>query len=309
MQWEKHANEVRRAWPGTEHYLPKPFPKTADDVAEDYRYQYRKLRSKWRSPDPQEAAVLGAFRAGSIRVEVRRIETWSPLRCSRSAENPYYHLLRIFDSRTGVELSRTVLHWTGELAMISNTSPEQRAEPVESQRKRLRPPEDVLLDIAAELHLTGKDPQYVTTWGTLECMLTVPCVAFRQGQDVYIVSMREEGVFKVPGNGKRFVMRNNVIDRKVLETLGADERLVSMGGRVYAVARGLTPVPSPIALPSPGRGAPPPAPLHRGANSLLPGVTSHRGTTCPRSHSTNSDRPVSPAAKESINASCSRTGA
>jgi hypothetical protein len=190
---------------------------------------------KVRSPDPQEAAAQEAFRTGSIRVEVIRVETWSPLRCAMRMENPYYYLLRTFHSRTGVELARTVLHWTGELAMISNTSPEQRAEPIESQETRLPKPEDILRDFAADFHLTGQDSQYVTTWGTLECMPTVPCVAFRQGEDVYIVSLRGEGSFKVPGGGKRFVMKTDVIDRAILPT-GTDERLVSIGGRVYAVA-------------------------------------------------------------------------
>jgi hypothetical protein len=241
-QWEKHANKIRHAWPGTEHYLPKPFPKTAKDVIEDYRYQYRKLRSKVRSPDPQEAAVQDAFRTGSIRVEVLRVETWSPLRCALRGENPYSYLLRTFHSRTGVELSQTILDWTGELAQISNTSPEQRAEPIESQQKRLPSPEDVLRDFTATFHLTGQDPQYVTTWGTLECMPTVPCVAFRQGEDVYIVSLRGEGTFKVPGDGKRFVMKTDVIDRTILPT-STDERLVSIGGRVFAVAHKVTPRP------------------------------------------------------------------
>jgi hypothetical protein len=234
--WNLPDQALRAATPGSPLYLPKPFPKSKDEALADYVYEFQRLLKDMRAESLPKgaAAVLEGLRQGRLRYDVLRIVNWSPTRCVKARRLDAYHLIRVIDGRSGLEITRSVLDESGHLGVISSTVEDER------QAARLRPPDEEMRSAASRFKIRGDSPQYVTTFGSLRCPNVTPCLAFRSAGHVYLVSYGGE-LFEVDPQGRRFEMGKDVgtpeMNEPLLKSLGSDGRLVSLGGKVFTTAR------------------------------------------------------------------------
>jgi hypothetical protein len=230
--WATPEQALRATKPGAPLYLPKPFPKTREEVLEDYLYDFQRLvKDTPPASLPKEAAIVReGIRKGTLRYEVLRVVNWSPTRCLKERRLDAYHLIRVFDGRGG-EITRSVLDESGRVTVISSTLEDGR---------NLRSPEEELRSVASRFKVQGQDPQYVTTFGTLRCGNTTPCLAFRGGGRVYLVS-NDGDLLAVDLKGRRLELGKDVgtpeRNEPILKALGTEGRLVSLGGKVFTTAR------------------------------------------------------------------------
>lgn len=78
--WTAFAQAMREAEPRSPLYVPKPFPRTAAEVIEDFRCGYLRQRQKGSIPE-KERAFYQAVKAGGAEARVERVENWTPHRC------------------------------------------------------------------------------------------------------------------------------------------------------------------------------------------------------------------------------------
>jgi hypothetical protein len=231
--WAPQEQSFRAAKPGDPLYLPRPFPKATEEVLEDYRYDFQRLLKDTPSASLPNgaAAVLEGMRKGTLRYDVLRIVNWSPTRCLKERRLDAYHLIRVFDGRSGVEITRSVLDESGRLTVITST--------LEGGRN-LRSPADELRSAASRFKVQGQDPQYVTTFGTLRCANITPCLAFRSGGRIYLDAY-DGNLFEIDLKGRRLEMGKDIgtpeMNEPILKALGPGGRLVSLGGKVFVTAR------------------------------------------------------------------------
>jgi hypothetical protein len=240
--WALPDQFLRDAKPGSPLYLPKPFPKSREEVLADYVYELQRLLKDTPAESlPTGAAeVLEGLRRKTLRYDVLRIANWSPTRCGKERRLDAYHLVRVLDGRSGREITRSVLEENGRLGVVSSTMDDERGDSLQRQVTRLRPPEEELRGIAARFKIRGEAPQYVTTFGTLRCANVTPCLAFRGGGHVYLASYGGE-LFEIEPNGRRLEMGKDVgspeKNAPILQSIGPEGRLVSLGGKVFTTAR------------------------------------------------------------------------
>jgi len=240
--WAVPDQALRAAKPDSALYLPKPFPKGRDEVLADYVYEFQRLLKDTPAASlPNGAAkVLEGLRKGTLRYDVLRIVNWSPTRCLKERRLDAYHLIRVIDGRSGMEITRSVLDESGRLGVISSTMEDERGDSLQRQAKRLRPPDEEMRSTASRFKIRGEAPQYVTTFGTLRCPNITPCLAFRGGGRVYLVSYEGE-LFEIDQKGRRLEMGKDIgsseMNEPILKSIGPDGRLVSLGGKVFTTAR------------------------------------------------------------------------
>jgi hypothetical protein len=240
--WKLPDQDLRDAKPGSSLYLPRLFPKGKEEVLADYTYEFQRLlKDMWAASLPKgAAAVLEGIRQGTLRYDVLRIVNWSPTRCVKARRLDVYHLIRVIDGRSGLEITRSVLDESGHLGVISSTMEDERGDSLQRQATRLRPPEEEMRSAASRFKIRGEAPQYVTTFGSLRCPNVTPCLAFRGGGHVYLVSYQGE-LFEIDPQGRRWEMGRDVgtpeMNEPVLKSLGPEGRLVSLGGKVFTAAR------------------------------------------------------------------------
>jgi len=243
--WAPQETALRTATAGSALYLPKPFPRNRDEVIADYLHEFQRLLKDTppASLPKGAAAVLEGMRKGTLRYDVLRIVNWSPTRCVKERRLDAYHLLRVLDGRSGLEITRSVLDESGRLTVISTTMEDERTDSRERQEVRLRPPGAALRDGKARFKVRGESPQYVTTFGTLRCTTFAPCLAFRGGRHVYLVSY-DGDLFEIDQKGRRLEMGKDIgspeLNDPILKSLGPEGRVVSLGGKVFATARRVT---------------------------------------------------------------------
>ena len=240
--WALPDQFLRDAKPGSPLYLPKPFPKSREEVLADYVFEFQRLLKDTPADLlPKGAAgVLEGLRKKSLRYDVLRIVNWSPTRCGKERRLDAYHLIRVLDGSSGREITRSVLEENGRLGVVSSTMDDERGDSRERQASRLRPPEEEMRSVAARFKIRGDSPQYVTTFGTLRCPNVSPCLAFRSGGHVYLASYDGE-LFEVEPNGRRLEMGTDIgspeKNAPILQAIGPGGRLVSLGGKVFTTAR------------------------------------------------------------------------
>ncbi|HEV7507760.1 MAG TPA: hypothetical protein VGS07_22945 [Thermoanaerobaculia bacterium] len=240
--WALPDQFLRDAKPGSPLYLPKPFPRGKDEVLANYVYELQRLLKDTPAESlPSGAAgVLEGLRKKTLRYDVLRIVNWSPTRCGKERRLDAYHLIRVIDARSGLEITRSVLEENGRLGVISSTMDDERGDSLKRQAARLRPPEEEMRSVAARFKIRGEAPQYVTTFGTLRCPNVTPCLAFRGGGHVYVLSY-DGTLFEVDQNGRRLEMGKDVgspeKNEPILKAIGPEGRLVSLGGKVFTTAR------------------------------------------------------------------------
>lgn len=248
-RWGELKKKMLAARPGSPLYVPHPFPRSDQQVVQNFLYQFHEIWPPAAELLKAEQPLALAIRKGDIRFEVLRVDNWSLTRCSPDEEKTFYFLLRIFDP-SGIELARAAVSESGLWARSAYATAAEQTQPISQQLARLPSPEAAARGLRERFRIDGlSSPQYVTTTGgNLHCPATAPCLAVRSGESVYI--LRDQELFEIPGKGRRarFDTRAGALaevsSRKLHEmadSLGPEERVVALGAEVYAVARRVKP--------------------------------------------------------------------
>ncbi len=245
-QWRAFEQEVRTAKPGSTIYVPKPYPTSDQEVVADFLATYRSLhreKKDLKHLPAHEDRVLAGIQNDRVSYKVMRIENWTQLRCGKRHKQDFYYLIRVLEVASGVEITRAVLDYSGLMVTMMNM-PATVPGPVEPLSRRLPPPATAMAQVDEELGLQGTDPEYVATFGTIYCNFAFPCLAFHQNGLSYVVYRHE--LFEISSNGPKLLRGKDVAtpesNERTLSTLTADERLISLGGEVWTVARKASPV-------------------------------------------------------------------
>jgi hypothetical protein len=182
------ARKVREAKRESHLYVPKPFPRSDADVIEDFKYGYGQMfKGMELSQIPQEDWPLyAAIQKGSLSIRVVRVENWAPDRCSPDQQRDFFYLLHISDSASGQEIARAIVNQSGFLGGWGAPPDPAALEGAPFRALAAPPLEEALAQVRARFGLKGAQAQYVTTWGTPQCALPVPCVAFQAGGKNYL---------------------------------------------------------------------------------------------------------------------------
>ncbi len=240
--WQAFAQAMRTAKPGSPLYVPVPFPITPAQVVQDFTYQYWKViegltPKNWQ---PSEARVMADLKGGNITFQVVRVENWTVSKCSPQRKNDYYQLVRVFEP-DGTEVTRAVVNESG-LATTWNHLPAAVPGPVASQSRTMPPAATAMAQLNSDLGLAGIDPEYVVTFGSLECGFTHPCLAFHQSGLSYVAF--SDQIFEISSSGPHLRLGKEIgapAEEALLRSLGPSERLVSLGGKAFTVGRQVTP--------------------------------------------------------------------
>jgi len=229
------AQSLRSAPPGSENWLPHPYPQTAQDAFEDFAHQFVESWSHRERGDvpPQEKHLLGLLeKPSSLRYELIPVAEWRPGRCGRiCGETGQVLLLRLFEQRTGVELGRFVLHESGLLQHLNFPGNNNGLELNDGHRL------EALAAGSTAARLAALDPepqsiQYVALSSPrIECYDTVPCVAFRQGDRAFLY--RTGRLFELRHQGLRTPVHGFTHDgperERAVAQLGPQDEVVTIG--------------------------------------------------------------------------------
>lgn len=239
--WAAFASQLKTAKPGSSRYLPYPFPATADEVLGDFFYQHERAWSDTSVRDlpPDEQSLFAALEQGHLRHEVLRVANWTPLRCGPERPREFYYVLRLFDDKTGEELTRAALDHSGLLSNLIH-------KPLGGSwgaHNGISTLEAVTAGVRSAYGVTAEKPQYVATWGTLRCDELVPCVAMRQGEHAYIA--KGDDLYRIDEQVDRLSFLHDLAgDRKQVVLKRAEEQgalVVSLGGDQATLARPVAP--------------------------------------------------------------------
>lgn len=240
--WQGFENQMRAAKAGAPLYVPVPFPATSDQVVQDYLYQYRSVIKGMRPNvwQPNESRVQADLASGKVAYQVIRIENWSVTRCRTEQKRDFYRLVRVFEPG-GVEVTRAVINDSGLMTTWANL-PADVPGAVASQSRALPPAAVAMKQLNLQLGIAGVDPEYVTTGGTLDCILTHPCLAFHQAGLSYVAF--GDQLYEVSADGPSYELGRGVAvpaEEELLRSLATGERLISLGGKRFTVGRRVEP--------------------------------------------------------------------
>jgi hypothetical protein len=242
LRWHAFENEVRIAKPGSTLYVPKPYPKTDVQIVADYLAQYRSLHFETKALShlpANEGRLIDGIRNLTVTFQVMRMENWTQMRCGKQHKQDHYNVIRVFDAATRVEISRAVSEESGLLVTWMNMPTTASGPAVEPLSRDLPTPDAAMAQVNTKFGLQGTDPEWVAAWGTLPCNFIFPCLAFHQNGLSYVFSHHE--VFEVSVVGPQLISGRDVgtseTNEKLLPNLASDERLVSLGGPIWTIAR------------------------------------------------------------------------
>ncbi len=159
------------------------------------------------------------------------------MRCAWQHNEAFFFVVQVIDSANGTEISRAVVAESGLFVSSINLPVSDAVEP--SANRILPTPQIAMKEIDQALGLDGINPQYIATFGTISCDMAFPCLAFHQGSSSYMLYHRE--LWEVSPRGPHLTRGKEVgtLDRNQAELnkLTSDERLVSLGGVHWTVAR------------------------------------------------------------------------
>jgi len=244
-RWHAFEQEVRAVKPGATLYVPKPYPTTDAQVIADFLYHFRSLRKAKNSerlaalPLPNDKRVVEGIDQERVSYHVVRVENWTQMRCGWQHKQDFYYVVQVLDVASGEELTRAALDYSG-LFVTSINMPTSVPGPVEPSARRLLPaPATAMDEVNREFGLQGVDPEYFAAFGTIDCDFIFPCLAFHEHGLSYVVYRHE--LFEVSTGGPKLMRGKDVGTRAtneaLLSTLAPDERLISLGGPVWTVAR------------------------------------------------------------------------
>jgi hypothetical protein len=234
---------VRSAAPGSAVFARVPYPEALADVVRDFEDQYTVHFRRTAFVPAADRALLALLEAGAARYVLLDVANWMPQRCNlvRGTRTRSF-LLRIFDSRSGTEGARIVLHPSGLLGTV--TTPRANVDEA-TAGLRLADGHDIeALDaaarIAGELGLVPESMQYVALSGpAVYCPTEVPCIAFRQGERAFLYRSGE--VYELAHTTTRlsnaaFVHEGPQRDA-IVESLAPGQQVVSLGGDELTLAK------------------------------------------------------------------------
>jgi len=244
-RWHAFEQEVRASKPGGTLYVPKPYPTADRQVIADFLYHFRVLHKGKDSdhlaalPLPSDERVVEGIANERVSYQVTRVENWTQMRCGWQHKQDFYYLVQVFEVTTGEEITRAALDYSG-LFVTSINMPASVPGPVEPSARRPLPPPTIAMDeVNREFGLQGVDPEYVASFGTVDCNITFPCLAFHEGGLSYVVFHHE--LFEVSSHGPKLMSGKDVgtlaTNKVLFPTLTADERVISLGGPVWTIAR------------------------------------------------------------------------
>jgi len=234
-----YSNVLRRAKPTDRMYVPKPFPQNDAQIIEDFNFQFRYLRSV-QAPEqmrPQEKQLLALLNGGRLDTKVIPVENWTGRRCLGARDGDRMYLLRFYDGRTHSEVARATLQDSG--LMDATAYREPGVDPA-WWTIAIPAPDDAAKTVGALVGQHLIDAQYVTTYGTFECNALLPCVSMRSpSTNTTYIADQSGHVVALPMNAKRFSRAHDLAQvediERVKKTLAPGQRLMSLGGDVYAV--------------------------------------------------------------------------
>jgi hypothetical protein len=233
--------EMLKAQPGSDVYVPKPFPRTNADVVADFEEQARATFS----PPPGEKApspiggLLARLDAGTVRFEVVPVAEWRPERCRPNwGKTDRSFLLRLYDSATGKELSRASLAENGLLSVVGAPGAGGKLGMNDHDIEPL----DTAKGVAGQLGLPATGFQYVSVASpTILCHETAPCIAFRAAGIAYLY--RSGKLFQlatdrpgVAGLTTLDLMREGAARRSAAGAVRSGEHFVTVGANHLAIA-------------------------------------------------------------------------
>ncbi|HEV8241681.1 MAG TPA: hypothetical protein VGS57_20120 [Thermoanaerobaculia bacterium] len=238
--------KILQAKPGSDVFVPKPFPRTNEEVVADFEQQIRATFSPepGHQAPPAIANLFTRLEAKTIRFEIVPVTEWRPERCGQvRGQHDRLFLIRLYDSTTAKELSRASLGETGLLGVVSTPGPNSKLaidhdiEPLDAAQR-----------VAQQVGLAAKDLQYVAVASpSILCEQTTPCIAFRASGVAYLY--RSNRLFRlvkdrpgVAGLTTRELMQEGAARRSAITALRSSEHFVTVGAGHVAVA---VPVPVP----------------------------------------------------------------
>jgi len=241
--WAAFEAAVRSAQPNSVIYAPVPYPQTQGDILRDYQYAYARFRQGMRESDlpVNERAFYERFMAGKLNARIETVQNWTPTRCGPEGRHDFYFLLVLTDMDSGVELGRLALRQTG---LFSQFSPEPLQATATAARHRFARPVASLAGlkqrIQARYGFAPQNMQFVDVYGTTHCRPLVPCTAFENGPNNYLLSV--DDVFEITTSSRRA----SGMDRPTLvaleQSLASDEAVISLGAEAWAVGHRVPPL-------------------------------------------------------------------
>ena len=175
-----YRRALETAAPGTSLYTPHIFPKTQEEVVENFLYYHRTALSRAIELPEADRIFFDLIEKKRVRFQMIRVVNWTPLSCGPRKTRAFYHILRAFDRSTGQELLRASVEDNGHVARV-------RHKPAQGDLPLVPSLLEVGTSAQARSGLRPRNLQYVATWGTLRCDEVQPCVAFQDGSENYLV--------------------------------------------------------------------------------------------------------------------------
>jgi hypothetical protein len=229
-RWHDFEQAVRHAKPSSTLYTPKPFPTSDAAVIADFLYRFREIH---RARDlrrivplsiPNDERVVNDILSERVAYRVTRVENWTQMRCGWQHKQDFYYLVQVFEPGVSVEITRAVIDYSGLFVSSINVPVPGPVEP--SARRLLPTPAAAVEEANKDFGIQGVDPEYVATFGSIDCDMAFPCLAFHEHGLSYVLYHRE--LFEVSARGPR-LMRGKEVgtlqkNQETLATLTADER-------------------------------------------------------------------------------------
>lgn len=226
-------DEVLAAEPGHPHHVPHPYPKTTEQMVENFRSAYfGHLHETEEQVSADELEVYRQLEKRRYTVVVLRVENWEIDRCMGRRPAPYYHLLRYLHPETGEELLRTTQHESGHTGVISGVYPGTVPVPALDELP-------AILDEMGQGQRTVRDAQFVSSNGfPWRCVPHAPCIAFRSGDKIRVLSRdRQRGdylLYEISPDSRRLTALEHRDQMRAqglrpLGDRGEDRPLVSIG--------------------------------------------------------------------------------
>jgi hypothetical protein len=231
--------EMAKAQPGSDIFVPKPFPRTDSEVIVDLVAQIRSTFFSGGQAPPAIADLLTKIDAGKIRFEIIPVVEWRPERCRYNwGKVDSSFLVRLYDSQTGRELTRASLVDSGLLSVVAAPRPGGRLGMIDHDIE----PMDTVRSVATQLGAPAAGFQYVAVASpTILCQETAPCIAFRAAGRAYLY--RSGKLFQLVTDRPGFIglttsefMREGVARRGAIAALHSGEHVVTVGANRLAVA-------------------------------------------------------------------------
>jgi hypothetical protein len=236
--WKSFAKSMGEAKPGSPIYAPKPFPKDQAEVMEDFRYAYSQMwkRTRWTDLPLEERALFKAVQNDTLGFRVERVENWTPTNCLAEHQKDFFFLLYVTDTASGDEVGRFVINQNGLASGWAVPPSEKDFRAAAFKAARAPRLAEAVARIKARFGIQGMRPQYVATYGTLECPIVAPCVAVQSGKKSYLLKGAE--LFELNALSPTHSlaeMNDPALQAGVRQSLAVREALVSLGAERWAV--------------------------------------------------------------------------